>query len=65
MGSQRTYSRLLACRRLIVVLALSLAGVTVQPQPAPAAELKAPLPDPPVLSQAKRLIDKGEAESAA
>jgi len=27
--------------------------------------MKAPLPDPPVLSQAKRLIDKGEAESAA
>ena len=65
MGSQRTYSRLLACRRLIVVLALSLAGVTVQPQPAPAAEIKAPLPAPPVLSQAKRLLDKGEAESAA
>ena len=37
----------------------------VQPQPIPAAEIKAPLPDPPVLSQAKRLLDKGEAESAA
>lgn len=65
MGSPRTHSRLLACRRLIVVLALSLAGVTVQPQPAPATELKAPLPDPPVLAQAKRLLDKGEGESAA
>ena len=27
--------------------------------------MRAPLPDPPVLSQAKRLLDKGEAESAA
>lgn len=65
MGLPRTYARLLACRRLIVVLALSLAGVTGHPQQATAIEFKAPLPDPPVLSQAKRLLDKGEAESAA
>ena len=65
MGAQRTYIRLPVCRRLLVAVALALGCLLVQPQPGPAADMKAPLPDPPVLSQAKRLIDKGEAESAA
>ncbi|MFO0707056.1 MAG: penicillin-binding protein activator [Nitrospira sp.] len=48
----------------LVILTMGVAGGLVQGNPA-AAEVRAPLPDPPVLSQAKKLIDKGEHEAAA
>ena len=65
MSAQPTYTRLSVCRRLLTALALTLGCLLGQPQPSSAADLRAPLPDPPVLSQAKKLIDKGDAESAA
>ncbi len=65
MSAQHIYTRLSACRRLLAAAALTLGCLLIQPHPSPAADVKAPLPDPPVLSQAKRLIDKGDAESAA
>ena len=48
----------------LIILAMSVAGGMIPREPA-AAEVRAPLPDPPVLSQAKRMIDKGEHEAAA
>lgn len=65
MNPQYTYPRLPTCRRLLTALALCLACGLFLPQSNPAADIKAPLPDPPVLAQAKRLLDKGEPESAA
>lgn len=65
MGSQHIHTRHSVCRRLLITLVLSLICGLSQNHQAFAADNQAAVPDPPVFSQAKRLLDKGDAESAA